>query len=217
MKSLGNIYLAWRRATGERRHRVGIIRRNSTQGVRFRYLVSQKEAANIGFMPYTGFPDLSREYTENVLEIFGQRLTKSEREDIRKYYDFWEIQPECKDDKYYLLAHTQGLLATDNFEFLADYMPQKDLSFTSEICGLSHNKIKADVIAAGDILQWEYEKNNRYDPKAVKIFKDGNFVGYVKTVHSSVFYKKGGSRLKIVVKSVDSNGYLNRVFIKIFM
>jgi hypothetical protein len=51
---------------------------------------------------------LSKEYTENVLEIFGQRLTKSERSDIQKYYDFWEIEPENKEDKYYLLSHTQG-------------------------------------------------------------------------------------------------------------
>ena len=217
MKEVGNIYLTWRAGAGERRHKVGIIRKNSTQGVRFRYLISHDKAVSIGFTPYTDFPDLTKEYTENVLEIFGQRLTKPERSDIQKYYDFWEIEPEYKEDKYYLLAHTQGLLATDNFEFLADYSPLKDLSFTSEICSLSHNKIPSDIIKEGDVLHWEYESQNEYDSKAVKVFISNKFLGYIKIVHSAIFYKNGGSKLKIKVKSIDSNGYLNRVLIKIFM
>ena len=132
-------------------------------------------------------------------------------------YNFWEIEPEYKEDKYYLLAHTQGLLATDNFEFLADYSPLKNLSFTSEICGLSHNKIPSDVIKEGDELRWEYDSRNKYDNKAVKVFKKDTFLGYVKIVHSGVFYKNWRDKLKIKVKSIDSNGYLNRVFLKIFM
>jgi hypothetical protein len=218
MKALGNIYLTWRSSKGQRRHKVGIIRKNNTQGIRFNYLVSPEEAARIGFSSYTDFPDLDKEkeYTENVLEIFGQRLTKSERGDIQKYYDFWEIKPEYKDDKYYLLAHTQGLLATDNFEFLADYSPLKNLSFTSEICGLSHYQAPSDIIKEGDELRWEYDSRNEYDNKAVKVFKNDTLLGYVKIVHSGVFYKPGGKELKIKVKSIDSNGHLNRVFIKIY-
>ena len=217
MKELGNIYLTWRLGKGQRRHKVGIIRKNSTQGVRFRYLISQEEATKIGFTPYTDFPDLFKEFTENVLEIFGQRLTKSERGDIKNYYDFWEISPEYKDDKYYLLAHTQGLLATDNFEFLADYSPVKNLSFISEICGLSHYRISSDIIKEGDDLRWEYDSRNEYDKKAIKVFKKDLLLGYVKIVHSGIFYKTRGKNLKIKVKSIDSNGFLNRVFIKIYI
>jgi hypothetical protein len=215
MKELGNIYLTWRQSKGKRRHKVGIIRRNKIDGVRFNYTISNIKAEEIGFIPYTDFPDLAKNYTENVLDIFGQRLTKPERKDIQKYYDFWEIQPEYKDDKYYLLAHTQGLLETDNFEFLADYFPVKGLSFISEICGLSHNKLAADIIAEGEKLTWQQEPHNKFDNKAVKVFKNNIPLGYVKTVHSGVFYKKGSKNLKIRVKSIDGNGYLNRVFIQI--
>jgi hypothetical protein len=209
--------LTWRSGKGQRRHKVGIIRKNSTQGVRFRYLISKEYAAKIGFTPYTDFPDLSKEYTENVLEIFGQRLTKPERGDIQQYYDFWEIEPEYKEDKYYLLAHTQGLLATDNFEFLADYSPTKNLSFTSEICGLSHYQNTSDIIKEGEELRWEYDRRNEYDKKAVKVYKKYTLLGYVKIVHSGIFDKHRGKMLKIKVKSIDGNGYLNRVFIKIYM
>jgi hypothetical protein len=144
------------------------------------------------------------------------RITKSERNDIRKYYDFWEIKPQYKEDKYYLLAHTQGLLATDNFEFLADYSPLKGLSFTSEICGLSHYSVTPDMLNENDELQWQYDRDNEYDESAVKILKNNTLLGYVKIVHSWAFYKKGGENLKIKVKSIDKNGKLNRVFIKIY-
>ncbi len=69
------------------------------------------------------------------LDIFAQRLIKSERPDIQNFYDFWEIEPQFKDDKFYLLGHTQGLLPTDNFEFLADYKPVEGLHFLTEIAG----------------------------------------------------------------------------------
>lgn len=216
MNELGNIYLVWRKSKGERRHKVGMVRRNSTQGVRFHYLVKWDEAARLGFTPYTDFPDLTKEYSENVLDIFGQRLTKSERGDIQRYYDFWEIEHEHKEDKYYLLSHTQGLLATDNFEFLADFSPVKGLSFISEICGFSHNQVSSEVLKEEDELQWEYDGQNEYDKKAIKVFKQATFLGYVKIVHSGVFYKAGGINLKIKVKSIDCNGFLNRVFIKIY-
>ena len=216
MKEIGHIYLVWRPRKGERRQIVGIIRRNSTEGTRFKYTITEKKAQEMGFVPYTDFPKLTIEYTENVLDIFGQRLTKSDRGDIQKYYDFWEVDPNFKDDKFYLLAHTQGLLATDNFEFLADFSPSKDLSFTSEICGLSHNKISPDAIEEGDELRWEFEANNKYDSSAIKVFKKDIFLGYVKMAHSKVFYKKGGKNLKIKVKNIGKNGYLNEVFIKVY-
>lgn len=216
MKTLGNIYLAWRGGKGKRRQKVGVVHRDNTGDVHFNYIITPEEAVHMGFVPYTDFPDLSKRYTENVLEIFGQRLTKSERDDIQKYYDFWEIKPQYKDDKYYLLAHTQGLLATDNFEFLADYHPLQGLSFTSEICGLSHYDVSPEILKEDDELQWEYDRNNEYDKNAVKVYKGETLLGYVKIVHSGVFYKSGGDTLKLKVKSIDKNGKLNRVFIKIY-
>jgi hypothetical protein len=216
MKAIGNIYLTWRKGKGHARIVVGVIKKNITEGIRFEYKKDLEKAKQEGFSNYTDFPDLNKVYNENVIDIFGQRLTKSERSDIQKYYDFWEISPEYKEDKYYLLAHTQGLLATDNFEFLADYQPIEGLSFISEICGLSDKKLSSDTIEEGDELKWDFEKANEFDEKAIKIFKkDDVLLGYVKIIHNSVFHKPGGKNLKIKVKSIERNGHLNRVFIKI--
>lgn len=218
MKAIGNIYLTWRKGKGHSRIPVGVIKRNVTDGVRFQYLEDGiKKAHKDGFINYTDFPDTNKDriYFENVLEIFGKRLTKSEREDIQKYYDFWEIKQEFKDDKYYLLAHTQGLLAIDNFEFLADYSPVEGLSFISEICGLSHTNPPLDIIKEEEELMWKLNKLNPFDNKSVEVYQGDFRLGNVKLIHCNVFHKPGGDNLKIRVKSIEKNGQLNRVFIKI--
>lgn len=214
-KDIANIKLAWRKGAGFPRIIIGIIKRNAF-GVSFSYIPEGlEEAKKNGFITYTDFPDETKVYTEGVLDIFGLRLNKSERGDIQKYYDYWEINPKYKDDKYYLLAHTQGMLPTDNFEFLADFYPTKELSFTSELCGLTKLQLSKDTLEEGDELRWEKEPSNEYDKYAVKVFKGDIFVGHIKKVHSRIFYKKCRGKLKITVKSINRNGHLNRAFIKI--
>ena len=212
---IAHIYLAWRKGAGFPRIIIGVIKRNAF-GVSFSYLnKGLDEAKKEGFVTYTDFPDESRVYNDGVLDIFGLRLNKSEREDIQKYYDYWEIDPQFKDDKYYLLAHTQGLLPTDNFEFLADFNPVKSLSFTTELCGLTNLQLPKDTLVEGDKLTWVKEPNNKYDKYAVKVYKGDVFVGYIKKIHSRIFYKKCRSKLQITVKSLNRNGHLNRAFLKV--
>lgn len=216
MKAIGTIYLSWRKGKGFPRKVVGVIKRNTTDGVRFKYIKkSVVEAEKDGFTPYIDFPDIEKEYSENVLEIFGQRLIKTERSDIRKYLDFWVIDPLYEDDKYYLLAHTQGMQSNDNFEFLADFYPVKGLRFISEICGLTHNKVESGTLKPGDKLLWKLDTANPNDQNAVKVYKADKYLGYIKLIHSRVFHKKSTAELKITVKSVDQNGSVNRVFVEI--
>ena len=197
-------------------HIVGVLKRNATLGVRFCYIQKGIEAAKKdGFSPYTEFPDVDKEYSENVLEVFGQRIMKSERSDISDFYDFWEIDTKFKDDKFYLLAHTQGLNPTDNFEFLADYNPSRSLRFLTDLASLSTLKLSADSVKHGDILTYKLESDNEFDNKAVKVYKGDNEVGYIKKIHSRVFYKQKGSLLKLVVMAVEQNGVIKRIFVKV--
>lgn len=212
-----HIYVVWRRGRSERRIKVGLITKNQTEGVTFRYLEEGlKKAIPEGFTMYPDFPDTKITYKQNVLETFAQRLTNTERSDIKKYYDYWEISPELKDDKYYVLAQTQGLLPTDNFEFIAEYYPKKNLKFTSEICGLSHEKVPSGTLSVGDQLTWKLEKDNEYDQYAVLLYKGETKLGYVKTIHSKIFHDSKYKRFNIVVKSLEQNGHINRAFIAIY-
>lgn len=216
MKSISNIYLSWRKGKGGRRHIVGILRNNSTAGIRFEYLKDNlPKAFADGFAPYVDFPDVNKIYSENVIDIFSQRLMQTERTDVKKYYDFWELDREYINDKYYMLAYTQGMLSTDNFEFLADFYPKRDLCFVSEVCGLTENELNAGLLSQGDILRWVKEPQNPYDNNAVIVLKGDRKIGYIKKIHNRVFYKNLKGVLKVVVKSVDQNGSINRIFVRI--
>lgn len=216
MKEIGFIYLCWRKGQGERRHIVGVLKRNATEGVRFEYLKKGVDTAKKeGFAPYPEFADLNKKYSDNVIEIFGQRIIKSERSDIKDFLDFWEIHPKYKDDKFYLLAHTQGLSATDNFEFLADYNRVKSLCFLTDVASLSVLKLPAGSMRKGDTLTYQLEKGNAHDKDAVKVFKGDTQVGYIKKIHSRVFHKPGPGVIKLTVKAVEENGIVKRVFLKV--
>ena len=216
MKEIGYIYLSWRKGTGHRRHIVGVIKNSATKGITFSYLKKEIEKAKEeGFAPYTEFPEIDKIYKDNVLEIFAQRLTKSERPDIKDFYSFWEIKTKQKDDKYHILAHTMGLSPTDNFEFLADYHPIKGMSFITDLAGLSKMELSPDLLLEGDDLYFEKEPQNKYDPYAVKVFKGDKEIGYIKKIHSKVFHKRKGPRIKLTVKAIDKNGVIKRVFVKV--
>lgn len=215
MSSFGNIYLIWRSGRGERRIPVGVIKKSATEGVRFSYLdKGVKEAKVKGFEFYTGFPDVTKEYSENVLEIFGQRIVKSERNDLSDFYDFWKVDNTKKGDLFYMLAQTQGLLPTDNFEFLADFHPIAGTCFISEISGLSYKQIPSDSLKVGDELRFERESSNEHDKYAVLLFKDDLELGYIKKYHSKVIFNTKHTPT-IKVHHIEKNGVLKRVFIAI--
>ena len=216
MKAIGNIHLIWRPGKGCRRISVGTIKKSASEGIRFQYNEKGVEKAKeFGFVHYEGFPDTSKNkiYNENVIEIFGQRLMRSERPDLKDFYDFWNIDLSKKEDKFYMLAFTQGLLPTDNFEFLADFNPIDDLSFVTEITNLSEAQIPSDKVSVEDILTYELEPNNLYDKKAVRVFKGELYLGHIKLIHCKVFHKTN-RQFKLIVQGVEKNGVLKRVFIK---
>jgi len=216
MKEFDKIYLSWRKGQGNRRHIVGTLQQ--TANGRFEFGYDQKAAEKAkeeGFTPYTEFPEITQTYNGNVLEIFGQRIIKSERPDIQNFYDFWEIEPIHKEDKFYLLGRTQGLLPTDNFEFLADYNPVTGLHFLTELAGLSKYQLPANAVKVGDVLRFEIDKENEYDSEAVKVFKDDLEVGYIKKIHCRVFHKLDPEKLNLSVKAIDKNGIIKRIFVKV--
>jgi len=217
MSRIGNIFLIWRKGPGSRRIPVGVIKRNSIDGTRFEYIKKNiEEANNQGFIPYTGFPDITKSYTNNVLEIFSQRLVKSERNDLSAFFEFWRIDSSKRNDSYYMLAHTQGILPIDNFEFLADFNPRKGLNFITEIAGLTKSKIPSQQLKVGDILDYKLEIDNPQDKYAVKLYKDNLELGYVKLIHSKVFHRAKG-KLKVTVHHLERNGIIQRAFIEVIL
>ena len=164
MIEFDKIYLVWKKGVGYERHAVGILEKNHDGKHSFKYLpeaIALQDSE--GFSPYTEFPDLNKEYNGNVADIFSQRLTKSDRPDINNIFKFWEVDSSKSDDKFYLLGKTQGLVATDNFEFLADYKLIPETHFLTELAGLSKKQIEKGVLEIGDILTFAPEPENPHD------------------------------------------------------
>ena len=214
MKAIGNIHLIWRPGKGSSRISVGTIKKSASEGIRFQYNQEGVELAKkLGFVHYEGFPDTDKLYSENVIEIFGQRLMRSERPDLKDFYDFWNVDLDKKNDKFYMLAYTQGLLPTDNFEFLANFNPIDNLSFVTEITNLSEAKFPADTVSIGDVLRYELEPDNLYDNKAVRVFKGALYLGHIKLIHCKVFHKTN-KKFDLIVQGIEKNGVLKRIFVK---
>lgn len=210
--------MTWRKGAGARRHLVGIIKHTQTKGVSFQYLprLSLVEAIQDGFSYYTEFPDLSETYTHNVLDVFKQRLFRSERSDYKGFLDFWGITYDKKDDTLYLLAHTHGIVPTDNFEFLADFQLTKDLKIVTEIAGLTYSQVSSELLVVDDEVLWK-KNNSIHDKYQVDLFTNtGQLLGHVKKVHCKLFYDKRAQNLKIKVKALDKNGIIKRAFIEIY-
>lgn len=219
MKSpyIRKIYLTWRKDVHQRRIPVGEITYNKqTDGYSFKYdNKGVSEASKYGFVNYPDFPKKDIVYYNNVIDVFSQRLNDQSRSDTERYFEFWEIDKRYANDKYYILAQTQGILSTDKFEFLAWYYLKKDLVFISEIAGISHNDVSTKLLNIGDSLTWEKEPNNQHDNKAILVKKGDIKLGYVKRIHNLVFHDKRAENLKIRVKDIESNEIITRVFISI--
>ena len=214
MQEFDKIFLIWRKGKGHQRFVIGELFQYG--GIyKYKYLPKAKELEKEGFTTYTEFQDLNKIYDTNVLQIFGQRLTKSTRPDIKKLYDFWSVDEQKTDDVFYMLGKTQALLATDNFEFIPEYKSGIPLSFVTEVAGLSYHAIPKDYIKVNETLQLEKELTNSYDKDAIKVFAHNKFIGYIKIVHSSIIAKYDLNNVTVIVKSIDQNGIIKRIFVTV--
>jgi len=218
VKEFDGIYLSWCSGINTGRKIIGVLKKHDDGRFTFAYDQEEVEKAKAeGFLPYTELPNTKIEYNGTILDVFAQRLMKSVRTDISTFYDFWEIEPQYTHDKYYLLAHTQGLLPTDNFELLADYNPVSGLHFLTDLTRLSQEHLPANTVMIGDTLTFTLDTGNKFDDKAVKVFKGEKEIGYIKRVHSRVFHKEGAEKIQLKVKAVDQNGEIKRIFVKVFI
>jgi hypothetical protein len=214
MNKFSKIYLAWRHSKGQPRIMIGEIIERSSE-VDFKYLQDGVyQARRDGFM---GYPGLSIETTEhkNVLSLFTKRLINTERSDAKELLKFWGVQDEYIENKLYLLVMTQGMSQNDNFEFLACFELKDDLSFITDIAGLSHSKFNISKLKKRDKLTFERE-NLKQDKNAIKLLFEQELVGYIKKGHNEVFIDTKADNLEIVVEHIINTNETKQVFVKIF-
>lgn len=216
MAEFDKVYLAWRKGIDPRRHIIGLLERQPGNEPTFQYLPEAKTLVfTEGFLPYFEFQDFYKIYDHNVVAIFAQRLMRPQRPDINVFYDFWEVDPTQAEDRFYMLGKTQGLVATDSFEFLAEFHMDSQTHFVTDLAGLSHQNLPRGTVKEGDSLRVEFERENENDPEAVKVFAGTLALGYIKKVHCRIFHQDDADKLELTVKSVEQNGSIRKVYVRV--
>lgn len=217
---LKKIYLSWRQGKGSRRFLVGVLTREIAAGdnIVFKYQKEEVEKAiKEGFLNYPDFPDFNKEYYANLKTALSLRIMPKTRADRHDYLSFWNANIEGL-DWFDELGFTQGELATDTFEFLAEY-PKKHngsgINFVSNIASFSHLQLSPECVSVGDKLNFEVEADNKFDGNAVKILKDNNILGYVKRGHNRFFQKVKNEELEITVTYLEKNGKINEIYFSV--
>lgn len=208
------INLVWRAGTGNRRTVIGEFFRSASEGVSFRYdQENVKKAEASGFSRYPDFPDLNKTYSKGVLEVISQRLIQVQNPQNNRHLSFWEADKE-EYDVFDRVAFTQGLLATDNFEFLGVYNPSPGFSFISDLSGVSFQELDPSMVEEGDRVLFAFEPTNDFDSRAVVVKTlSGLKLGYIKTVHNLFIHRAKSVRL--TVKSISKNGTVKKIYLRI--
>lgn len=210
---INSIYVSWRQGKGASRYLIGLLSRNiEGEGFTFQYNINEViKARKDGFQNYPDLPDTGRVYTSNLQTIFTMRLMSKSRPDRERFLSFWSAD-NPNYDWFDELGFTQGKLATDSFEFLADFPVEPGISFISEAAALTHNKVKNEDIEVNDRLNFVLDNDNEYDKDAVKLFKNNVNIGFVKRGHNKFFHKVDNEQVDIRVKSIDRNGNANQIY-----
>lgn len=216
MNKFDKIYLSWRASKGFARIIVGELIPNGEK-VDFKYIKDNlNQAKKFGFKGYTGLNIEKLEYSD-VLDLFSKRLINTDRSDSSTLLNFWDIEPEYKNDKLYVLAMTQGITQIDNFEFLANFQFEEGLKFVTDIAGLSYTNFDLSKIKVGYKLTYEKEKHEK-DENAVKVLFKDELIGYIKKGHNMVFQNINSDKLEIEVKHIiNPKDAYKQLFVRIFL
>lgn len=204
-----HIALMWRPKKGRRRICVGMLSvpRNG-MGLTFVYIdkgVAEAKAIDPNFVGYPGLPLSTKSLSSaQISEVFFSRLINNTRNDVEDFYNFWLVDKSKADDPLYILAQTQGLSASDMFEFVPQYFQSHKPSFITDIAGISKYNFDLSQLSKGDILIFTNEKDNEFDSNAVYVSFNGVKIGYIKKGHNTVFNRKNTKGIKVSVWSITN-------------
>lgn len=214
------IALMWRPEKGHRRICVGILSvpKNGV-GLTFAYNdkgINEAKEIDPNFEGYPGLPLTATNISSaQISEVFFGRLINNARNDVEDFYNFWLVDKSKTDDPLYILAQTQGLSASDMFEFVPQYFQSHRPSFITDIAGISKYDFDLSQLSEGDILTFTQEKDNKFDPNAVYVSFNGNKIGYIKKGHNTVFNRKNTKSIKVSVWSVINISGFEKLYARV--
>lgn len=198
------IAVMWRPAKGHRRICIGTVQvpRNGV-GLKFEYDsngIAEAQKVDPDFSGLPGLPMSGTSFPSDILaEVIFGRLINNARNDVGEFYDFWLVDRNRSSDQLYILAQTQGFSFSDMFEFVPQYFTSHKHSFITDIAGLSRYGFDLTTLKRGDKIDFTLERDNKFDPNAVYVSKNGAKIGYIKKGHNTIFNRKNTKSIKLSV------------------
>lgn len=193
------LWLMWQDNTPERnRHKVGVLTPETFEYVQGDGLESAK---NAGFSGYPAFPmDKDIKQFSNPLPTFISRCPPKDRRDYNLYLQAFGLDANSADvqnmSDFALLGYTGAFLHGNPFVLVNDYADcQHEFDFILHVSRCKDNyffKYDYDESAKerliGKTISFVPDEHPK-DPKAVKVFLDGDGLGYVQTGLTHSFRK----------------------------
>lgn len=175
------------------------------------------KAKELGFAGYPAFPLKQAEHNHQVLEAFRRRLPPRSRRDFIRYLELRAIKADAEISDFALLGYSGAKLPNDGFELVHPFdEPPETFEVLLEIAGFRHeSQIEAEALQIGDPTCFVLEPDNEYDPKAIRIERNGVKLGYVPRGHLDMLHRMINLDAHFVSEVYRMNGTPERPLIYI--
>jgi hypothetical protein len=151
---------------------------------RFRYLLGTEEmvaAQAAGFEGHPAFKLADADYKQGVRETLLRRLPPRNREDFADFLMMHRLPNPFPGSDLALLGYTGAKLPSDGFSFVPVFPAHSDpCEYILEVAGVRHVYVgDLEHIRAGDLVAFELEPSNTFDPGAITVLHRGQKLGYV--------------------------------------
>jgi len=158
-----------------------------------RYLVNTSDyqkALESNFSLYPAFMNKDKEYTSGVLDTFMLRLPPRKREDFKNFLQSLRLPTDAVISDFALLGYSEARLPGDGFSIVNPFDDAPvPCQFLSEVAGYRYFQGSSMDIKCGEVVTFETEPDNPYDPMAIKILLRGEQIGFVNRCQTVPFHK----------------------------
>lgn len=148
------------------------------------------DAIDHGYRLHPAFVELEKKYeSKSLFPAFDRRVPSDDRVDYAEILKDLNLPPNA--NRMDLLRETRGIISSDPHFFEEPLVLDENnrLSNHFYVNGMRHRddlpKDWDSLVRKGDRLKLEPEKNNIYDPYAIKLkTEDGLWLGYIPGVHA---------------------------------
>lgn len=184
------LWFLWRKAkTGQYYHVGNLIFGDEEYGFSYETTenkFSLKDALNDGYPMHSSFPEIGQVYKlDRLFNCFDRRLPNFKRRDVQENYS--KVGVSASTDKYKVLLINGGRIEGDTCEFVEPIKYNgKDYIFDFYVRGWIYFSDESFDLSENEMLYFEVDTDNEYEPDAIKVMCKNKALGYVPGFYSAV-------------------------------